>query len=302
MDISIALGGGGSRGYSHIGVLRRLEQEGFRICAVAGTSAGAIVGACYAAGYTPDEIETGFLKIDQTKLFARSAKEGPGLLGLSVAEEILTEFLGTRTFGDLRIPCAVVAVDIKSGREIVLNQGRVVDAVLASIAIPGIFPPRSMGNYQLVDGGVLDPVPGSVALSLAPRTPMVAVILDPVIPVRTEFMQIPLSVPIPVLVPIVERLTRTRVAQAFNIFLQSVDIASRRMAEIRLEEDDPDVVIRPEVHGIGLLDRVDIHAVVQLGEQATDAVLPKLKRAVAWPNRLRRMLFPFRVSIKRRRR
>ena len=299
MEISIALGGGGSRGYSHIGVLRRLEQAGLQICAIAGTSAGAIIGTCYAAGYTPDEIEAAFLKVDQTKLFARSAHEGPGLLGLSVAEELMTEFLGGKTFADLKIPCGVVAVDIKSGREIILNQGSVVEAVLASIAIPGVFPPRTIGEYQLVDGGVLDPVPCSVARSLAPRMPMVAVILDPVIIVRSEFMQIPMPVPIPVLTPIIQQLTRTRIAQAFNIFLQSVDVASRRMAEMRLEEDDPDVVIRPNVDGVGLLDKVDVHSIVQLGEQATAEALPKLKRAVAWPNRLRRWLFPFRISIRR---
>jgi NTE family protein len=193
----------------------------------------------------------------------------------------------------------VVSVDIKSGREIILNQGSVVEAVLASIAIPGVFPPRTIGEYLLVDGGVLDPVPCSVARSLAPRMPMVAVILDPTIIVRSEFMQIPMPVPIPVLTPIIQQLTRTRIAQAFNIFLQSVDVASRRMAEMRLEEDDPDVVIRPNVDGIGLLDKVDVHSIVQLGEQAADEALPKLKQAVAWPNRLRRWLFPFRISIRR---
>jgi NTE family protein len=298
MDISLALGGGGSRGYAHIGVLRRLEQEGYRICAVAGTSAGGIMAALYAAGFTPDEIETALTKVDQSKLFGRSAKEGPGLIGLSGAEELLTEFLGNRTFADLRIPCAMVAVDIISGREIILDQGRVVDAVLATIALPGIFPPRLMGEYQLVDGGVLDPVPGSVARSLAPRLPMVAVVLNPVIIVGSEFIQLPVQ--IPVITPIVERLTRTRVAQAFNLFLQAVDISSRRMADMRLDEDDPDVVIRPEVNNIGLLDKVDIHVVAKLGEQAADAVLPRLKRATAWPNRLRCTLFPHRLLIRRR--
>lgn len=300
MDISVALGGGGARGYSHIGVLRRLEQEGYHIRAIAGTSAGGIVAACYAAGYSPDEIEAGFLKMDQSKLFGRSAKDGAGLLGLSGAEEMLTEFLGSRTFADLRIPCAVTSVDINSGSEIILDQGRVVDAVLATIALPGIFPPRQLGSYQLVDGGVLDPVPGSVARALAPRLPLVVVVLEPVILVRSEFMQLPIQIPL--IAPIVERLTRTRVAQAFSVFLQSVDAASRRMAEMRLEEDDPDVIIRPEVSHIGLLDKVDVHAVVLLGETATNAILPRLKRAVAWPNRLRRMLFPPKVLMKRKRR
>jgi hypothetical protein len=102
-----------------------------------------------------------------------------------------------------------------------------------------------------------------------------------------------ISLPFPVPVPaqIVERITRTRVAQAFNIFLQSVDASSRALAEMRLQADHPDVIIRPNVNGIGLLDKVDIHKVVLMGEVSTGMVLPELQRAVAWPNRLRRQLF-----------
>jgi NTE family protein len=289
MDISLALGGGGSRGYAHIGVLRRLEKEGYRIRTVAGTSAGGIVAVAYAAGYTPDELETVFSKVDQSKLFARSPEEGPGILGLSGAARLFEEFFGDRTFADLRIPCAVVAVDLKAGREVVLGQGRVVDAILATIAVPGVFPPKQFGDSQLVDGAVLNPVPVSVARLLAPMLPVVAVILDVQDEASGGFNSIPLPVPVPA--RIVERLTRTRVAQAFNIFLQSVDVGSRKLAELRLLNDNPEVVIRPDVSGIGMLDKVDVHTIVRMGEKATEAILPELQRAVAWPNRLRRSFF-----------
>jgi NTE family protein len=294
MDISLALGGGGSRGHAHIGVLRCLEQAGFHVRAVAGTSAGGIVATAYAAGYTPDELEAAFSKADQSKLFARSPQEGPGILGLSGAVKLFEEFFGDRTFADLNIPCAVVAVDLKAGREVILNQGRVVDAVLATIAMPGVFPPKQFGDIQLVDGAVLDPVPVSVARSLAPKLPVVAVILDVLAEPSSGLTGIPLPVPVPA--PIVERLTRTRVAQAFSIFLQSVDVGSRKLAEMRLREDDPDVIIRPDVSGIGLLDKVDVHRIVRLGERAAEAALPELKRAVAWPNRLRRLMVPHRLQ------
>ena len=89
MDISVALGGGGSRGYAHIGVLRKLEQEGFQIRAIAGTSAGGIIAAAYAAGNTPAEMEDVFSKLDQSTLFARSAHEGPGILGHLLIYEFL---------------------------------------------------------------------------------------------------------------------------------------------------------------------------------------------------------------------
>jgi len=285
MDITVALGGGGSRGYAHIGVLRFLENEGFRIRAVSGTSAGGIVAVAYAAGFSPSEMETKFAKLDQTKLFARSPNEGPGILGLSRAADLFEELFGQRKFTDLRIPCAVVAVDLKAGREVVLDQGRVVDAVLATIAVPGVFPPKEYGGVQLVDGAVLNPVPVSVARKLAPKMPVVAVILDIVNEVTTSFNNLPLPLPVPA--PIVERLTRTRVAQAFNIFLQSVDVSSRNMSELRLRIDHPEVVIRPDVNGIGLLDQVNISAVIQKGDEAARLALPELQRVVSWPYRLR---------------
>jgi NTE family protein len=286
MDISIALGGGGSRGYAHIGVLRRLESAGFKIRAVSGASAGGIVAVAYAAGYTPDEMEATFAHLDQSKLFARSPNEGPGMLGLSKAAKFFEGFFGDKTFSDLRMPCAVVAVDLKAGREIVLSQGRVVDAILATIAVPGVFPPKQYGDMQLVDGAVLDPVPVSVARALAPALPVVAVVLDMMTEATSGFMSLPLPVQVPPV--LAERLTRTRVAKAFNIFLQSVDVSSCNMAELRLRVDNPEVVIRPDVDGIGLLDNVDIHQIIQKGEEATMVALPELQRAVARPNRLRR--------------
>jgi NTE family protein len=292
MDISLALGGGGSRGYAHIGVLRCLEREGFRIRAIAGTSAGGVVAVGYAAGFTPDQMEAAFSKVDQSRLFARSSEEGPGILGLAGAARFFEDFFGSRTFDELRIPCAVVAVDLKEGREVVLSQGRVVDAILATIAVPGVFPPRRFGHLELVDGAVLNPVPVSVARSLAPMLPVAAVVLNISTEVTSGLTSLPLHVPVPA--PIVTRLTRTRIAQAFNIFLQSVDVGSRKMAELRLLADDPEVVIRPDVNGIGLLDEVDIHKVIRKGEEATDIVLPELLVQVTWPNQLRRRLLTHR--------
>jgi NTE family protein len=291
MDISLALGGGGSRGYAHIGVLRSLEKEGFRIKAIAGTSAGGIVASAYAAGSSPDELEAVFAKVDQSKLFARSPEEGPGILGLSGAAKVLEDFFGEKTFADLRIPCAVVAVDLKGSGEVILSQGRVVDAILATIAVPGVFPPKHYRDLELVDGAVLNPVPVTVARSLAPTLPIVAVVLEILNEETRGFSNIPLPVPVPA--GLVKRLTRTRVAQAFNIFLQSVDIGSRKLAELRLLADHPDVIVRPDVSGIGVLDKVDVHDVILKGETAAEAVMSDLRRAVSWPNRMRLKIFQY---------
>ncbi len=295
MDIALALGGGGSRGYSHIGVLRKLEAAGFRIRAVAGTSAGGIIAAAYAAGYTPDELESIFSQIDQTKLFARSGREGPGILGLSGATRELEKVFGEKFFSDLKIPCGVVAVDINSSTEVSLIDGGIVDSLLATIAVPGVFPPKVCGDMQLVDGAVLNPVPVSLARALAPKLPVIAVVLEGIAEPSTGALP-SLPIPLQIATPIMATLTRTRIAQAFNVFLKSVDIASRKLAEMRLQLDAPEVIIRPNVKGIGLLDPVNVHKVILAGETATEAAMPEIMKLLSWSNRFRQFVFPHRAQ------
>jgi NTE family protein len=289
MDITLALGGGGARGNAHIGVLRRLTEEKFRIRAVAGTSFGGLVAAIFAAGYSPAEIEEIFVQVDQTKLYDRRPGDGPSLMGLSAVSLWLDQVLGERAFADLNIPCALTAVDLKTGAEVILSEGIVKNAVLATIAIPGIFPTFRMNGWELVDGGVLDPVPVSVARSLAPRLPVVAVTLSSPTnrPVRSWTMPLPKIFPR----PLAERITRTNYARAFDIFLRSVDIGGRAVAEYRLVVDKPAVIIRPAVAHIQTLERVEVSDVARLGYEAAEAALPELRRELSWPARLGRRLF-----------
>jgi NTE family protein len=177
MDITLALGGGGAKGNSHIGVIRRLEKEGFRIKGVAGTSFGGIVAALYALGYSPDKIEEVFASVDQTQFYGHAPNDGPSLMGLAGVTRLFEEMIGDCTFADLKLPCVLTAVDLKSGKEVLLSKGRLVDAILATIAMPGIFPARYIDGLELVDGGTLDPVPVAAARMLAPRLPVVAVVL-----------------------------------------------------------------------------------------------------------------------------
>jgi NTE family protein len=287
MDITLALGGGGAKGNAHIGVLRKLEAEGFRIRAMAGTSFGGIVAALYAMGKTPDQIEELFASVDQNRLYGHAAGDGPSLLGLAGASKLFDEVFGAVTFDDLALPCALTGVDLKSAREVILTEGLVRDALLATIALPGIFPPRKILDWELVDGGTLDPVPVQVARMLAPNLPVVAVVLTS--PVGEPMRAMEVSIPyIPNI--LARQLTRMRPAQAFDIFLQAVEIGNRLMAELRLEKDAPDVIIRPAVTHIQLLDKVDVHEVAKLGEAAVEAVLPELKRVTAWPAKLARRI------------
>src|SRR5688572_17880239 len=288
MDITIALGGGGAKGNAHIGVIRRLEQEGFRIRAIAGTSFGGLVAVFYSLGYTPDEIEEMFAARDQTQLYGHLSNDGSSLLGLAGTTAFLQEVIGERTFDDLKLPCILTAADLNSGREVLLSEGSLVEAILATIAMPGIFPARRFDGVELVDGGTLDPVPVAAARSLAPRLPVVAVVLTVQMgnPAQTW------SIPMPEFLPfrLIATVGKKRYGQALDVFLRSYDIVTRAVTEYRLEVDKPDIIVRPQVTHISTLDRVDVHQVVRKGEEAVDAVLPKLKKLFTWRKRVRRKL------------
>jgi NTE family protein len=289
MDITVALGGGGAKGNSHIGVLRLLEKERFRVRAISGTSFGGIVACFYAAGFSPDQIETIFSAVDQSRLYDRVADESPSFLGLGGVYKWLERHLGERTFDDLRIPCAVTAVDLRTSSEVVLNRGSVRDAVLSTIALPGVFPVFSLGEWELVDGGTLNPVPVVVARSLAPSLPVVAVVLSTPLGIPARALSMPLPNGLPA--PLVSRLSALRISRAFDNFMRGVDIGGRQLTELRLQLEKPDVIIRPNVAGIGVLDRVDVHQLAEIGEAAARAALPELKRVASWSHRLRRRWF-----------
>lgn len=287
-EIAIALGGGGIRGIAHIGALQRLEEEGYQIRAIAGTSAGGIVGAVYAAGYSPSEICELIKNVDHNNLFLRNPNDGPSLLGLKGLSEILMKAVGNRKFDDLDIPFACTAVDIISSQEVVLSQGYVVEALLATSAFPGIFPPQDIGDTILVDGGVLDPVPVALAHYLRPDLPVVAICLSPSAEGWSQInpLKIPEKSPIPR--PLIEQFSKLRVTQAFNIFAKSMDITSRMMTELRLNIDKPDVLIRPDVIQYGLIDDVDPYELVKIGDHAVKDALDEIRQSFSIKNTISR--------------
>ena len=287
MTITLALGGGGAKGNAHIGVLRLLERERFRIRAIAGTSFGGIVACFYAAGYSPDEIQEAFSAVDQSRLYGREHEDGPAFLGLSRVRQWLKRTLGDRTFEEARMPCAVTAVDMRTSREVVIKEGLMRHGIMCTIALPGIFPSYRREELELVDGGLLNPVPVAVARGLAPTLPVIAVSLTA--PLGTP----PRSLPMPFLEglpgPLAERISQLRVTQAMDVFMRAIDVGGRQIAELRFKLEKPDVIIRPAVEAIGALDRVDVRRVADLGEQAAREMLPELRKATAWTSRLRRL-------------
>ncbi|HEY71532.1 MAG TPA: patatin [Anaerolineae bacterium] len=290
MNITLALGGGGARGVSHIGVLRVLEREGFRIRAVAGTSMGGVIGALYAAGNTPSDLQALVEEAKGKDLF-RARPLGPGLLGIHAIETWLRGVLGDVTFEDLGIPFAVTAVDLEIGEELVLRSGKVVDAVLATIALPGIFPPRLRDDHRLIDGGVVDPVPVKPARDLF-KAMTVAVALSP----RREDWSTHPSPSILAQLPWLNVVSRLRPAQALRIFMRSIEISGRFFTELRLEIDKPDVIIRPAVSHIGLLDEPSVSEVVSLGEIAAEKMLPQCRAQFSLVKRLGRRFRSMRTS------
>jgi NTE family protein len=164
LKIGYALGGGAARGLSHIGVLKVLEEHGIFPDIIAGTSVGAIVGALYAGGYKPGEIEALVLGLDWKQLVSLGDMTLPrsGLLQGKRVISLLKSVLGDLTFSQLRWELACVATDIIDGKQVVLRDGSLIDAVRASISIPGIFTPVTINGRFLVDGGLINTVPVSV--------------------------------------------------------------------------------------------------------------------------------------------
>lgn len=162
-SIGVALGGGGAKGMAHIGLLRAFEEEGIPVDAIGGTSAGSIIGSIYAMGYTWREVmdkTLGLLKGDE-------ALKDYGFPTMSLIRgkkytAILKGFFKERRIEDLWIPFFGVATDLTKTRKKVINKGEIWKAVRASSSLPGIFPPLYEGGSLLVDGALLDNVPGSV--------------------------------------------------------------------------------------------------------------------------------------------
>lgn len=287
MEISLALGGGGVRGIAHIGVLRALEKHGFEVKAIAGTSAGGLVGAVYAAGFSTDEIEAAFKEMDENRSFQRKPDDKPSLLGMSGITKKLSEMLADRTFDELKITFAATAVSLHSGKEIILRKGKVIDAVQATIAIPGVFPSQEIGGRVLIDGGVLDPVPVRVARWLQPELPVVAVMLHKV-PDDCDDDDIPLPIAIPGPTSIVERLSQLRPVQAFKIFTRSMEVTSKHLSEISMQLYKPEVVISPLVGNVGILQSINIGELIQTGMEATEETINTIKSEANWMKRIQR--------------
>jgi NTE family protein len=158
MKIGIALSGGGARGIAHLGMIEALEEIGIKPKMITGSSAGAIVGAFYAYGYSPSEI---LEIVSKTKLFRilRPSFNRKGLLTLEKTYEFFKSFLPADTFDSLKLPFFVCATNVTNGRFTFFSTGELIRPIIASSAIPVLFSPVKIGEYHFMDGGIVNNLP-----------------------------------------------------------------------------------------------------------------------------------------------
>ncbi|MCD7729266.1 MAG: patatin-like phospholipase family protein [Clostridia bacterium] len=166
--LGLALGGGGARGVAHIGILKALEEEGIKPYCISGTSMGAVVGGCYACGIDVDTIREVVLKLRLSDLVDVNVAPYTRLsiLRSKKLQKLFLQYIGDKQFSDLKIPFNCTAVDLYSGKFIIMQQGSVATAVQASASIPAVFRPVATEDMLLVDGGVLCRVPVRQAKAL----------------------------------------------------------------------------------------------------------------------------------------
>ena len=252
LRIALALGGGAARGFAHVGVIKALEAQGIFPEIIVGTSAGAVVGALYAAGANGFELQKQVLAVDEAQ-FSDWSLPDRGVLKGEALQSYVNSAVGGRPLEKLGKLLAVVATDLQSGQAVVFRTGNTGMAVRASSSVPGIFQPVLINGRDYVDGGLVSPVPVRVARSLG-ATFVIAVDIS-------------------------SRPEHGRIESTIDVLLQTFSIMGKEIA--RRELPDADVVISPSTSVLSSTSFQDRHLAVLEGEKAVAAVLPELKAKLA---------------------
>lgn len=278
-EIVLALGGGGMRGIAHLGVLHCLEDNGYKVKGIAGTSIGGLIGALYATGASLEEVDNLVDRFAMKPSFHHRPGEHASLLGNALIEDLLQEFFGDRLIEDFPIKFVATAVNMDTEREVVLSTGKALDVVLTTIAIPGIFPPKKHETGLLVDGGVLDPIPAGIARQMDSSAPVVAVCLSKKNPDEASSQP---TFPFEDLVPkpISQRLSRNRYFETFGLASHAVDLMLDRMADAKLLLDKPDVIVTPMVGQYHSLDSTIPTDLRERGYEAMKRQLGQLEKSM----------------------
>lgn len=285
--IGLVLGSGSARGWAHIGVIRALEAAGIRPDLVCGTSIGALVGAAYAAGEL-DRFEEWVRSLDLRDVLSfMDVGLSSGLLkGERLMEHFRAHFVD-RPLEDLGIPFGAVATTLDTGVEVWLRSGSTVDAVRASIALPGLFAPALRGDEVLVDGGLVNPVPVSLARAMGAEV-LIAVDLNAAILGRHLRPAIASETPASdvgdwmdrlhkgfgALVP--NRSNARKKPSILDVLAASINIMQVRITRSRMAGEPPDLIIAPRLSHLGLLDFHCAEEAIEEGKKAVERVIHAL--------------------------
>lgn len=305
--IVLALGGGGAAGLAHIGVLQVLNEERIPVRAVVGCSIGAEIGAFLAIGMPIDELAAMATAFDWKKtlqLFLPDLPTGGLISGIRIVD-FLNSWLGKQQIETLNMKYAAIATDLVSGEQMVLDRGDLVEAVRASISVPGVIAPHRYGERWLVDGAVVNPLPFDVARSYF-GGPVVAVSTGArhTLPASRE-----ITLPSPQWPKRVRHLLDQAWmarAPALREWLESqaeraersapktkpywttrrvldrvLGVAEAEIIRLRSAQNPPDLLLAPLIQGIGLLEFYRAREAIEAGRQAALAALPQLRRLSA---------------------
>jgi NTE family protein len=297
LTIGLALGCGAARGFAHIGVLRTLLANGIRPDVVTGTSIGAVIAGVYAAGRL-DAFEAWARELTRGRVFGYLdfSFSGSGLIGGSRLADDLVRELGDVRFDELPVRVAAIATEVGTGHEIWLTRGRLADAMYASYALPGIFPPYRIGGRWLMDGALVNPVPVSAARSLGARL-VIAVNLNAdnfgrgtVIqnhgPDFDEGLQPSTEPPPESLRGKAEQLFKRRFFGSpgkpglSTVMVDAFNIVQDRITRTRLAADPPDTLIAPRLARFGVFDFHRADEAIKLGVEATEKALENIAEAM----------------------
>ncbi len=254
--IALVLGGGAARGFAHVGVIRALEQEKIPIDMVVGTSVGGLIGAIYAADANSFNLEWTAFQLEKEDLFdfgIMNAVVGMGFAKGDKLEAWVKNHIKIALIENMKIPFAAVATDLNWGQEVVLDKGSVARAIRASAAIPGVFQPVLHQGKILVDGGVTDNIPISVAKAK--------------------------GADIVIAVDISANIGNTNITNLVGVTLQATNIMFARNVEH--SKKDADVLITPlGIGDVGMLDFTQKKRCMQAGIEATQKAMPSIRKAI----------------------
>lgn len=251
--VALALGGGASKGFAHIGIIKVLKENNIPVKVVTGTSAGSIVGSLYASGMSPDRLELEAEILGKTDLVDLTLSSSGFIKGEKL-QNYINYKVGNRSIQQFPIKFAAVATDFESGKAVAFNRGNVGQAVRASASIPNVFQPAVIGGRRYVDGGLSQPVPVSAAKKQGANF-IIAVDISarPVKNVNKSFF--------------------SYLDQTFNVM--SIPLLQHELGQAN-------VVIKPQVLDMGSIGGFDQkQRAIQLGEEAARAALPEIKRKLA---------------------